>query len=64
MELGIGARVKHPSFGVGIVCGIDITTYKIFFKDWGDKELSRSFEGLEVIENQAQPDNTISLNDI
>ena len=50
-SLGIGARVKHPSFGEGIVVDFDNTTIKIFFKDEGDREISRSFEGLRIIES-------------
>lgn len=63
-ELGIGSRVSHPHFGEGIVCGMDLSTYQIFFREWGDKELSRSFEGLEVINAVAQPDNTLSMDHV
>lgn len=62
--LGIGSRVKHPAFGVGIVCGIDMSSYTIFFRDYGDKTLARDYEGLEVIEAQALPDNTLTLDDV
>jgi hypothetical protein len=47
--INIGARVKHPSFGEGIVTGVDNTTYHIFFRE-GDHEIGKSFQGLELLE--------------
>jgi hypothetical protein len=64
-SIGIGARIKHPVFGVGIVVGIDITTIKVFFKGEGDKEISRTFAGIEVIEPAAEaPDNSLKIDDV
>ena len=60
-HLGIGARVRHPSFGVGIVVGIDPAMFKIFFRGEGDKEISRSFQGLEIMEGAQEPDNSLDL---
>lgn len=37
--LGIGARVKHPTFGEGIVTSMDVSTMNVFFKHEGDKEI-------------------------
>lgn len=48
-DIAIGARVKHPSLGTGVVYEIDPRTFHIFFKDHGEQPISRSFEGLEVI---------------
>jgi len=47
--ISIGARVKHPSFGEGIVTGQDATTWQIFFRE-GDQEISRSFDGMELLD--------------
>lgn len=47
--ISIGARVKHPTFGEGIVTGQDTMTWQIFFRE-GDQEISRSFDGLEILE--------------
>lgn len=61
----IGARVKHPAFGVGIVVDMNLSTWKVFFKGEGDKEIARSFEGLEVLEPAADaPDNALNLDDV
>lgn len=61
----IGARVQHPTYGVGIVVGQSLNSWKIFFKGEGDKEIARSFEKLEVLESAAEaPDESLSLDDV
>lgn len=59
--LGIGARVKHPSFGEGIVTKMDVSTLDVFFKEEGDREISRSFEGLKVLESPQEMDDSLDL---
>ncbi|MBX2979262.1 MAG: hypothetical protein KF905_08215 [Flavobacteriales bacterium] len=46
--LSIGARVKHPTMGEGVVFDLDARTVYAFFKDHGEQTISRSFAGLEV----------------
>jgi len=61
----IGARVKHPAFGVGIVVDMTVSVWKVFFRGEGDKEIARSYEGMEVLEPAADaPDNALSLDDV
>lgn len=50
---GVGTRIEHPKYGEGIVTGGDLGTLNVFFKDHGDKDISRDFEGITVV---AQPD--------
>lgn len=57
--LGIGARIKHPTFGEGIVIGLDSSTMDVFFQGEGEKQLSRSFEGLNIIESPREYDDSI-----
>jgi len=45
-DIGIGARVKHPTLGTGVVCDMDARTVHVFFKEHGEQPISRSFEGL------------------
>lgn len=45
----LGARVKHPTMGVGVVYDIDERTVHVFFKEHGEQPISRSFPGLEAI---------------
>ncbi|MCH2214014.1 MAG: hypothetical protein MK086_02475 [Flavobacteriales bacterium] len=63
-NLGIGARVKHPTFGEGIVVDMDVSTLQIFFRGEGDREISRSFDGLEVIESPKEADESIGIEDV
>ena len=48
--LGIGSRVNHPAFGVGVVIGIYPVAYEICFVTYGIKEVGRSYQNLEIIE--------------
>jgi len=59
--LGIGARINHPSFGEGIVIDLDLSTLTVFFKGAGDKEISRSFTGIEIVEGARVPDTTLDM---
>jgi hypothetical protein len=63
-NLGIGARVKHPSFGEGIVVDMDVSTLQIFFKGEGDREISRSFDGLKILESPKEVDESIGIEDV
>jgi hypothetical protein len=63
-NLNIGARVNHPKFGEGIVCGSNVSFVKIFFREHGDKEIARDFEGMEVIEPSPEVDNALSIEDV
>lgn len=48
-DISIGARVKHPTLGVGVVYDIDARTVHVFFREHGEQPISRSFEGLVTI---------------
>lgn len=48
-DISVGARVKHPTMGVGVVYDIDARTVHVFFKEHGEQPISRSFEGLVTI---------------
>jgi hypothetical protein len=45
-DIGIGARVKHPTMGAGVVYDMDQRTVHVFFKEHGEQPISRSFQGL------------------
>ncbi|MBK9060531.1 MAG: hypothetical protein IPL81_11925 [Flavobacteriales bacterium] len=48
-DIGIGARVKHPTLGVGVVYDLDAHSIHIFFREHGEKPIARSFEDLVVV---------------
>lgn len=62
--LSIGARIKHPTFGEGIISGEDDSLWYIFFRD-GDKEISKSFDGFKILElGFSEPDDSLSMEDV
>jgi hypothetical protein len=64
MELGIGARVNHPKFGEGVVYGMDLSSLKIFFKTFGEKEIDKNYENLEIISEGAEVKDHLTLEDV
>ncbi len=50
LSLGIGSRLRHPDFGEGILMKISLDYFTISFFNIGVKEISRMFEGIELIE--------------
>lgn len=64
--LSVGARIKHPSFGEGVITGEDKSLWYIFFRD-GDKEISKSFEGFDILElgfTEPEENDPLSLEDV
>lgn len=64
MELGIGSRVKHNTYGNGVVVNVKSATYSIVFTDYGRKEIDRTHNEMEVVECIESPDDLISSADI
>ncbi|MCF8367150.1 MAG: hypothetical protein K9H16_15275 [Bacteroidales bacterium] len=48
--LGIGSRVKHPEFGAGVIIQAASDTFEIVFMEHGWRKISRSYQGLEIID--------------
>ena len=64
IELGIGSRIKHPQFGIGVVINVKAKTYTVVFMEKGRLEVSKAYNAVEVVE-AAEPDtDLISLSDI
>jgi len=62
--LGVGSRIKHPQFGKGVIVQIRSDVYEITFIEHGIRNISREFEGLEIIEAMETPDDLISYDKI
>jgi len=60
--LGIGSRVKHPSFGVGVVIRLFKMAYEVCFVQYGIKQVGKNFEGLEIIE-AIEPEASVSYSE-
>ncbi len=63
-ELGIGSRVKHATYGDGVVVNVKSASYSITFINEGRKEISRENNVLEIVEAVEPPDDMISNSDI
>jgi hypothetical protein len=63
-SLGIGSRILHKEFGEGILMKIGLDFFTISFFNIGVKEISRTYDGLEIIELVAPPQDLVSMDDI
>lgn len=59
--LGVGSRIKHPSFGVGVVIRLHKRIYDVSFIEGGIKPVSKEFD-VEVIE-RIEPDYNVSFSE-
>jgi hypothetical protein len=63
-ELGIGSRVKHPEFGVGVIINVKSKTYAVVFTEKGRVEISKNYISLEVIEAVEPDTDLVSLSEV
>jgi hypothetical protein len=59
--LGIGSRIKHPSYGVGVVIRLHKKVYDVCFIDSDIKPVSKDFN-VEVIE-RIEPEYNVSFSE-
>lgn len=59
--LGVGSRIKHPSFGVGVVIRLHKRIYDVCFIEGGIKPVSKDFS-VEVID-RVEPEYSVSFTD-
>jgi hypothetical protein len=63
-ELGIGSRVKHPTYGNGVVVNVKSAIYAVVFTDYGRKDINRFQHEMDVVECIESPDDMISSADV
>ncbi len=64
-KVGIGSRIEHKSFGLGVVVEVDGDIFTIYFNESGDvKEINREFEGLSLHHKVALDIVPIDISDI
>ncbi len=64
MNFGIGAKITHPTYGEGIVFGMDDHKYRIYFREHGEKELGRAYDGFQLVEAAPAVLATVQLEDV
>lgn len=62
--LGIGSRVKHPDFGIGVVIQSASDFLEIVFVEHGWRRIKRDFAGLEIIEVMEPDHDLVSLEQV
>jgi len=62
--LGVGSRIKHPQFGKGVIVQSRSDGYEITFMEHGTRNISREYEGFEIIEAIETPSDLISYDKI
>ncbi|HVD97559.1 MAG TPA: hypothetical protein VNB90_05085 [Cytophagaceae bacterium] len=62
--LGTGSRVQHSTYGEGIIAGTKLNKYRISFFGKGIVEVLQDSEDLEVLEELAPEERTISVDDV
>jgi hypothetical protein len=60
--LGVGSRVKHASFGAGVVIRLNKRAYEITFIDHGIKTVPKENSALEVVE-KIEPEYNVSFSE-
>jgi len=63
-NLGVGSRVKHPTFGNGVVIQVKSDSYEITFIENGTKNLMKDAPGLIVVDAVETPDDLLSYDKI
>lgn len=63
-NLTIGTRIKHDTYGQGIICRVGVEFISISFFEGGLREIPRIEEGIEIIEAIEEPTNMISFDEV
>jgi hypothetical protein len=64
LTLGIGSRVKHAEYKLGVVVQVWNDTYDITFMEYGLKEIMKTDPDLEVVEFVSMASDLVSYADI
>ena len=59
--LGVGSRVKHPSFGDGVIIKLNYKTYEVCFIEDGIKEMGKQYKDWEIVE-RVEPEDSMTFN--
>lgn len=62
--ISIGAKVKHPSFGEGVVFGETEKAWRVYFQEKGEEAIGKAFDGLKIVELSEVEVKSIGLEDV
>ena len=49
-QLTVGSKVLHPKYGEGVIMPSGLSTYRVYFRNHGEKEISKDFTDFEILE--------------
>ena len=49
-DFTLGSKLRHPAYGEGVVIDISELHYRIYFREHGDMELGKAFDGFQLLE--------------
>ncbi|MGB0864418.1 MAG: hypothetical protein ACPG19_14650 [Saprospiraceae bacterium] len=58
--LGIGSRIRHDSYGHGVIIKLNYNNYEVCFIDYGIKEFAKKFDSWQVIE-RIEPEDSMTF---
>lgn len=65
MELGVGTKISHPKFGEGVIIdNEDASVYGIYFREHGEKEISKDFGGLVIVKLVEKDPDSVSFEEV
>ncbi len=64
MNFTIGSKLTHPTYGEGVVFGMDDHKYRIYFREHGEKELGKAFDGYTLLESGQITATAVDLEDV
>ncbi len=65
MEFGIGTKITHPKFGEGVIIDNEhALVYNIYFKEFGEKEISKEFDGLVIVKLVEKDPDSVSFEEV
>lgn len=62
--ISIGAKVEHPSFGEGVVFGEEEKTWTVYFRDHGEEDIAKAYDGLKMVSPSTVEVRSIGLEDV
>lgn len=61
----IGTKVEHPKYGIGVIIDdSDEYSYNLYFKEHGEKEISKTFDGYVLLKLVEKDSNAVSIDQI
>jgi len=63
-NLGVGSKVEHPRYGMGIVSEAGVSSLKVIFKNGGEREFSLDYDGFDILEEKERPESALTIDDV